>query len=180
MIQALIEADHKVTLAEFVLQTLCRRHFQEADGSAPLIKHKGFASVAPNVEVVLSLLTHVGNSGADAFDKGMAALGMAGGALYPPSELKLPAVEAAFNELKLLAPLKKPLFIKACVATAMADDKLTLAEGELLRAICAALCPRAQSVLSSATSSASQPMGDIYTPIGNQRLVTHRALDAIR
>ena len=139
MIQALIEADHKVTLAEFVLQTLCRRHFQEAEGSAPLIKHKGFASVAPNVEVVLSLLTHVGNSGADAFDKGMAALGMAGGALYPPSELKLPAVEAAFNELKLLAPLKKPLFIKACVATAMADDKLTLAEGELLRAICAAL-----------------------------------------
>jgi len=39
----------------------------------------------------------------------------------------------------LLAPLKKPLFIKACLATAMADDKLTLAEGELLRAICAAL-----------------------------------------
>ncbi len=138
-IQALIEADHKVTLAEFVLQTLCRRHFREAERSAPPIKHKGFASVAPNVEVVLSLLAHAGNGGAEAFDKGMAALGTLGGALYPPSELKLPVVEAALKELNLLAPLKKPLFIRACVATAMADDKLTLAEGELLRAICAAL-----------------------------------------
>jgi len=138
-IQALIEADHKVTLAEFVLQTLCRRHFREPEKSAPPIKHKGFASVAPNVEVVLSLLAHAGKGGADAFGKGMAALGTLGGVLYPPSELKLPVVEGALNELNLLAPLKKPLFIKACVATAMADDKLTLAEGELLRAICAAL-----------------------------------------
>ncbi len=46
---------------------------------------------------------------------------------------------AAPGAVLLLAPLKKPLFIKACLATAMADDKLTLAEGELLRAICAAL-----------------------------------------
>ena len=74
-----------------------------------------------------------------AFDKGMAALGVAGGVLRSPSELNIGAVESALNELNLLAPLKKPLFIKACVATAMADDKLTLAEGELLRAICAAL-----------------------------------------
>jgi len=74
-----------------------------------------------------------------AFDKGMAALGVAGGVLRAPSELNIEAVESALNGLKLLAPLKKPLFIKACVAAAMADDKLTLAEAELLRAICAAL-----------------------------------------
>ena len=74
-----------------------------------------------------------------AFDKGMAALGLAGGVLRSPAELNIGAVESALNELNLLAPLKKPQFIKACVATAMADDKLTLAEGELLRAICAAL-----------------------------------------
>src|SRR5258705_12410508 len=38
------------------------------------------------------------------------------------------------------------------------------------RAICAALCPTAQSFLSSATSSVSQPMGDAYTPTANYRL----------
>ena len=41
--------------------------------------------------------------------------------------------------MKLLAPLKKPALIKACVAVVMADDRLSLAEGELVRAICAAL-----------------------------------------
>ena len=74
-----------------------------------------------------------------AFGKGMAALGAAGGVLRSPSELNIATVESALNELNLLAPLKKPLFIKACVATVMADDKLTLAEGELLRAICAVI-----------------------------------------
>jgi hypothetical protein len=45
------------------------------------------------------------------------------------------------------------------------------------RAICAPLCPTAQSFLSSATSSASQLMGDTYTPTGNYRLacVAHGA-----
>ena len=31
------------------------------------------------------------------------------------------------------------MLIKACVAVVMADDRLTLAEGEFMRAICAAL-----------------------------------------
>ena len=62
-----------------------------------------------------------------------------GGVLRAPSELNVAAVEGALNELKLLAPLKKPALIKACVAVVMADDRLTVAEGELLRAICAAL-----------------------------------------
>jgi len=82
---------------------------------------------------------HAPAGGMAAFDKGMAALGAAGGVLRAPSELSIGVVESALNELNLLAPLKKPQLIKACVATAMADDKLTLAEGELLRAICAAL-----------------------------------------
>ena len=69
----------------------------------------------------------------------MTALGVAGGVLRAPSELDVSKVDRALNELNLLAPLKKPAFIKACVAVAMADDKLTLTEGELLRAVCAAL-----------------------------------------
>jgi hypothetical protein len=74
-----------------------------------------------------------------AFDKGMSMLGARGGVLSAPTELHFEAVERSLSELNLLAPLKKPLFIKACVAVAMADDKLTVVEGELLQAICAAL-----------------------------------------
>jgi hypothetical protein len=74
-----------------------------------------------------------------AFNKGMDALGVKGGVFHAPAELRFDRVEGALYELKLLAPLKKPLFIKACVAVVMADDKLTVAEGELLRAVCGAL-----------------------------------------
>ena len=59
--------------------------------------------------------------------------------LRSAAELSIAVVEAALYELKLLAPLKKPLVIKACLEIVMADGKLTVAEGELMRAICAAL-----------------------------------------
>jgi Zn-dependent protease with chaperone function len=138
-ITAVIEADRKITLGEFVLLTLCRSQIQKEPKRPPPVKYRSVDAVATEAAVLLSLLAHSGRGGMAAFDKGMAALGVAGGVLRSPSELNIGAVESALNELNLLAPLKKPLFIKACVATAMADDKLTLAEGELLRAICAAL-----------------------------------------
>ena len=62
-----------------------------------------------------------------------------GGVLRPPGELAMTDVEGALYELKLLAPLKKPAFIKACFAVVMSDEKLTVLEGELMRALCAAL-----------------------------------------
>lgn len=139
MVRELIEADGKVTLAEFVLLTLLKRHLGAEPKGAPPVKHKEVASVAAECAVVLSLLAHAGGGGRLAFDKGMEALGLEGGVFHAPVELRFDLIEGALYELKLLAPLKKPSFIKACVAAAMADDKLTLAERELLRAICAAL-----------------------------------------
>ncbi len=138
-VKAVIEADRKITLGEFVLLTLCRSQIQKEQKRPPSVKYGSVDAVAGEAAVVLSLLAHTGQGGMTAFEKGMAALGVPGGVLRSPSELNIGTVESALNELNLLAPLKKPLFIKACVATAMADDKLTLAEGELLRAICAAL-----------------------------------------
>ncbi len=138
-IAALIEADRKVTLGEFVLLTLCRRHLQKIEKGAPPVKHKMIETAAAQAAVVLSLLAHSGKGGMSAFDKGMSALGIPGGVLRAPAELNIAAVEDALRELNLLAPLKKPLFVKACVEVVMADDKLTVAEGELVRAICAAL-----------------------------------------
>src|SRR5712671_3213367 len=138
-IKTVIEADRKITLGEFVLLTLCRSQIQKEPKRPPAVKYRSVEAVAAEAAVVLSLLAHSGKGGMAAFGKGMAALGLPGGVLRSPSELNIATVEGALNELNLLAPLTKPFFIKACVATVMADDKLTLAEGELLRAICAAL-----------------------------------------
>jgi Zn-dependent protease with chaperone function len=138
-IESVIEADRKVTLGEFVLLTLCRSHILEEQNRSPTVKHRSIDAVVSEAVVVLSLLAHSGKGGMAAFDRGMAALGVSGGVLRAPSELNVAAVESALNELKLLAPLKKPALVKACLAVAMADDRLMVAEGELLRAICAAL-----------------------------------------
>ena len=52
------------------------------------------------------------------------------------------AMSAALNRLCQLAPLAKPGVVTACVETALADDKLLVAEVELLRAIGMAIdCP---------------------------------------
>ena len=139
LVRGLIEAHGKVSVGEFVLQTILRRYLGEAARRAPLVKYRDVSQVAAEAAVVLSLLTHAGGGSMFSFNKGMEALGIAGGVLRAQAELRFDVVDNALNELKLLAPLKKPAFIKACVAVVMADDRLTLAEGELLRAACAAL-----------------------------------------
>ena len=139
MLKELAEADRKVTIGEFVLLTLCERHLGSAPKGAPPVKYRGVEAVADQAGVLMSLLAHAGGSGMPAFDAGMKALGLAGGVLRAPAELTIAAVESSLYELKLLAPLKKPIVIKACLEVVMADGKLTVAEGELMRAICAAL-----------------------------------------
>jgi len=135
----LIEADRKVTIGEFVLQTVCRRYLGHQIKGPPPVKHSGIETVSGEVQTVFSVLTHAGRGGMSAFERGMQALGIPGGVLRTPGELSIAKVEAALYELKLLAPLKKPAFIKACLAIVMADEKLTVLEGELVRALCAAL-----------------------------------------
>jgi Zn-dependent protease with chaperone function len=139
MLKDLAETDAKVTVGEFVLLTLCERHLGAAPKGAPPVKHRSIDAVAGEAGVLMSLLAHAGGSGMPAFNAGMTALGLSGGVLRAPAELTIAAVESALYELKLLAPLKKPILIKACLEVVMADGRLTVAEGELMRAICAAL-----------------------------------------
>jgi len=56
-------------------------------------------------------------------------------ALLPPSELKLYQVSASLDQLAQLAPLTKPLLLKACATAIVADQKVSAAEAELFRAI---------------------------------------------
>ena len=154
MLKDLAEADRRLTVGEFVLLTLCERHLAAAPKGAPPVKHRSIEAVAGEAGVLMSLLAHAGGSGVPAFDAGMSALGLAGGALRAPAELTIAAVESALYELKLLAPLKKPLLIKACLEVVMADGKLTVAEGELMRAICAALDSPLPPILETTEASA--------------------------
>jgi Zn-dependent protease with chaperone function len=138
VVTALIRADNKVSLAEFVLLTLCRRHFEKPVKGVPPVKHRTLQSAGQNAFVVLSLLSRASPQGEAALPGVVAALAL-GTASEKPASFALAMVETALYELKLLAPLKKPAFIKACLEIVMADGTITITEGELMRAICAAL-----------------------------------------
>ena len=57
--QTLAEADRRMTLGEFVLLTLCRRHLSSPPKGGPPVKHKGFDTVTTEVVIVLSMIAHV-------------------------------------------------------------------------------------------------------------------------
>ena len=139
LITALINADGKVTLAEFVLLTLCRRHFEKPAKGMPPVKHPTLQSAAREAIIILTLLAKSGEVDAAMLGRVLISLGLAATAAPASAALTLKSVEAALYELKLLAPLKKPALIKACLEIVMADGKITPTEGELMRAICAAL-----------------------------------------
>ncbi|OGA43477.1 MAG: hypothetical protein A3G25_17890 [Betaproteobacteria bacterium RIFCSPLOWO2_12_FULL_63_13] len=139
LLKDLIEADRRVTVSEFVLVTICRHQFGGRVRGARRARHRTVTSVSNEIAIIVSLLIHAGRTPPDSFGGAMRRLGLSGQALRQPAQLDVGLVEAALKELELLAPLAKPTVIKACLAVIMMDDKLSVAEAELMRAICAAL-----------------------------------------
>jgi Zn-dependent protease with chaperone function len=118
-----VAADRRVTLREFVLLTYLRQRLREGAGQPIPTRYRKLAEVEQDLRVVLALLARVSGSGA----------GEAPGA---------PAVEAALERLRHLAPFEKPRVLKACVDTAGSDGTISAAEGELVRMVAATLdCP---------------------------------------
>jgi uncharacterized tellurite resistance protein B-like protein len=143
---AVVEADRRVTIDEFVLLTIVQRQLGPAPPGGEAVKYRSVLEVSADARLVLSLLAHAGTSdrlGArGALERGTAKLGLATTALSPPTEFDFPRVSESFTRLRRLAPFVKRLFLEACVETVSADGTLSVGEAELLRAIAAALdCP---------------------------------------
>ena len=138
-VRAVIEADSRVTLSEFVLATILDASLVRQAGA---VRHGRRSEVAAQCGVVLSLLAHAGPNPDVAFPQAREALGMPGLALTPREALRLDGVQAALEVLRDLAPAEKGDLVAACAAVTMADKDVKLAEHELLRAVCSALdCP---------------------------------------
>jgi Zn-dependent protease with chaperone function len=139
LVKDLAEADRKVSIAEFVVLTLCKRYLGAHMKGAPPVKHKSLATVRTEIETVVSMLVHAARSPFEAYERAITSLGFEKPVLRPAAEISAAAVEGALYELKLLAPLAKPAVIKACLAVVMYDGKISVVEAELMRAIAAAL-----------------------------------------
>ena len=138
-VRAVIEADSRVTLSEFVFATVLEANLA---GPAARARHRSRDEAAAQCSVVLSLLAHSGPDAEKAFELARQALALPGLGLVPREALRLDGVKAALEDLRGLAPAEKGELVAACAAITMADRDVKLAEHELLRAVCSALdCP---------------------------------------
>ena len=147
IVEALVAADGRVDLFEYSLRTVLFSYLDVHFGlkKPPAVRYRTADAVAQPAVVVLATLAYVGQSGREdverAFQAGAANL-LKQPALPPAAECTLRAFDAALAELAQASPKLKRDLIAAVTACIAADGKITLKEGELLRAVCAALaCP---------------------------------------
>jgi len=138
LLEQLINADGKVTLGEFVLLALCRSHLRTTSG-AGAIKYRTLQEAGRHATTILSMLLRSGQSTVENYAQVVATLALNATDAVPLTGITFHAVEAALGELKLLAPQAKASFIEACLQVVIADGRITITEGELMRAICSTL-----------------------------------------
>jgi Zn-dependent protease with chaperone function len=147
-IEAVINADRRVSLHEFVVLSLVR-HQLAAPAKPPLARAK-LAELQAEAVVVLSIVAHAGTR-ADASGARSEALRLAmvaGSATMgipeqqAAAQLSLSAAASALDALQRLAPLEKALLVKGLFAAVTADGTIRVGEAELMRLVGAVLdCP---------------------------------------
>jgi Zn-dependent protease with chaperone function len=146
---AVIYADRRVSLHEFVILTLVRSQLapRGRPGAGGNLK---LAQLQDPVLIVLSLVAHAGTrqdaSGqrgealAAAMRAGLKEMGLPEAA--PVSALTLETAAEALEQLKSLAPMQKAVLIKGLFATVTSDGVIRVVEAELMRLVGAVLdCP---------------------------------------
>ena len=148
-IEAVIHADRRVSLHEFVVLTLLRSQLAPR-GKPGAVGSRKLAELQGPALILLSLVAHAGTrqdaTGARgeavgaALRAGLKELGLPEAA--PVSALTLETADEALQQLKDLAPLQKALLMKGLFATVTADGTIRVIEAEIMRLVGAVLdCP---------------------------------------
>jgi hypothetical protein len=149
-VKALVEADTNLTMFEYALQRLLLRHlvtyFVKQPSRRP--RYTTYEPLVQPTNDVLSALARRGQSSPEgastAYAAGVKALGWPGAQFAYSSEgpVDFMRLDAALRTLDLASrPLKKQI-LHACATIVGADCRLTVEEGELLRAISDSIdCP---------------------------------------
>jgi Zn-dependent protease with chaperone function len=140
---AVVEADRRVTLREFVLLTLLRQRLREGAGEPIRTQYRSIEEIASDAQTVLSLVALSAQPDPQAaFQKGAAVLRFDWKAPLAPQALTTARVSESLERLRHLSPFAKPGILKACFEAAAADGVFRLSEGELVRMVAATLdCP---------------------------------------
>lgn len=156
-VEALVQADAKLDLFEYMIRTTVLRHLDVHFGLAKPVATR-YVAIQPLLEplrVVLSTLAHAGQEDLEAAQRAFQQAATAIDrplSLLPAGECSLKAFDAALQELAQAAPKVRRVLVNACVTCIAADGQVTARESALLRAVCAMLGrPVPPILLSSAT-----------------------------
>jgi Zn-dependent protease with chaperone function len=144
-VKALVQADRRIDLFEWVLQEILLRHLDPVFGIKPERGQRRKAS-GRDVAVLLSCLAHAGGSSQEdanlAFHRGAEATGLPNLYLLPRDQARLNELGEAVDAIARIKPKSKRRIIEAIAATVTHDGVITATEAELLRGVADALgCP---------------------------------------
>ena len=146
-VAAMVSADEQVDLFEYALQRMLKRnllpHFEKV--AAPAIRH---TSLAPLQDACSALLSSLAHWGADETGDAERAFRVGADALAMPLPLMaldacgLNAVDTALDAMLAASHAVRKRILDACVHCVASDNRVTVEEAELIRAVADALeCP---------------------------------------
>jgi hypothetical protein len=145
---ALVHADGEVSLFEYCLGRLLQTQVAESLDPARAWKpgNKRLVDVTAQAVTLLAVVAQAGHphpsDAQRAYVAGLARVFPRLNAAYAPPTDTLAALDEVWPALDALQPLGKELLIEGLVTAISHDGFVTVAESELLRAVCASLhCP---------------------------------------
>ncbi|MGH9332611.1 MAG: M48 family metallopeptidase, partial [Vicinamibacteria bacterium] len=144
-VESFVRADRQIDLFEYTLSHVLKRHLEPRFQRAPppSVEFYALGALHEECSVLLSAMAHAGQkegSAAErAFREGAKELDGLSLSLLPLEQAGLARVRDSLNRLERLAPRLKKDLLRAFIATVAFDRKVTVGEGEVLRAIADAL-----------------------------------------
>jgi Peptidase family M48 len=145
-LEAVVNADRRVSLHEFAVLTLVRAQLLPRPKPAPQTKRIG--DLKTEAATVLALVAHAGTRADVKGDRGealQAAIKAGAATLGIPEVASVPTLEsanAALEALRSLEPMQKGVLVKALFAAVTVDGTIRVAEAGLMRLVGAVLdCP---------------------------------------
>ncbi|MBW7930037.1 MAG: M48 family metalloprotease [Gammaproteobacteria bacterium] len=143
---ALARADGVISVFEYALGTLARVYLDETLGARRRNPSLRLPGALIELQLLFSALARHGHASEQdarqAYEQGMHHLGLPQPPPYRIQQGWSAGLDRALHCLDGLGPADKAQVVEALAITIIHDGRISLAEGELLRAICAALhCP---------------------------------------
>ncbi|MDG2381549.1 MAG: M48 family metallopeptidase [Pirellulaceae bacterium] len=148
-VEQLVKADRKISLFEFVLQRVVIKHLDRVFelSKPPAVRYHSVRGVLPSAEVLVSALAHLGHADDEVSERiygdAMRRLDdKTPHQILSKSDCGLDKINHSLNQIsECSAAVKKRVLTTAALCVA-ADQKVTVMEAELLRAMASAIdCP---------------------------------------